>query len=317
MANAAQLSPGTVRDRLTGFSFGQQVGEAQRLAGVLERAGKRFRRGRLQIGLLGRAGQGKSTLLRRLTGLGEDVIPSGKRGHCTGARCILVHTGQDKQAYARLHFADERTFLANTVRPYFDFFQELFQAPESLDDFAAMSLRTPEAGADFPSRRRSPRRSSAHLSPPPLAGRAATFSTTSTGWAVRDISGSEIRRPRVAQDDPSGKRLSQYQAVEFAEIFCRFPRERSRVSWLSWTCPAWRTRAWARKGNSIRLMAEDVDAALLVRLPQDNRDCWMDFDMDLYRVARQALGALLPIEQWMLRGSTIEPLLTIATIARP
>jgi hypothetical protein len=52
----------------------------------------RFSRDTLNIGVIGRARQGKSRLLQSLTGLSAAEIPDGDRQHCTGVRSTIHHS---------------------------------------------------------------------------------------------------------------------------------------------------------------------------------------------------------------------------------
>ena len=51
----------------------------------------RLSRNTLNIGMVGRMGQGKSRLLQSLTGLTDDVIPTGAKGVCTSALTKIFH----------------------------------------------------------------------------------------------------------------------------------------------------------------------------------------------------------------------------------
>lgn len=58
---------------------------------TLRKLKRRFLRDTLNIGVIGRARQGKSLLLQTLSGLTSIQIPSGKGGHCTGVRSTIYH----------------------------------------------------------------------------------------------------------------------------------------------------------------------------------------------------------------------------------
>lgn len=77
----------------------------------LERLQARFSRDEVNISFVGRAGQGKSLVLQRISGLDGDVIPSsGGAMDCTGARSIISnHPGEE--TYAEITFFSEQEFL--------------------------------------------------------------------------------------------------------------------------------------------------------------------------------------------------------------
>ena len=74
----------------------------------------RFNRNTINIGVIGRAGQGKSRLLQSLTGLSSNEIPTGDRGHCTGVRSTILHQpGID--IYGEITFHSEASFLQEVI----------------------------------------------------------------------------------------------------------------------------------------------------------------------------------------------------------
>ncbi|NEO02601.1 MAG: hypothetical protein F6K50_46840, partial [Moorea sp. SIO3I7] len=93
---------------------------------------KRFDRGTLNIGVVGLMGQGKSTLLKSLSGLSDDEIPAREGGACTAVRSTVYH--QNQPTYARVTFHDEDSFLKEVIGSYYE---ELGLAPKpkSLDEF--------------------------------------------------------------------------------------------------------------------------------------------------------------------------------------
>ena len=118
------------------------------MAATVAAAQKRFARSRIQIGVLGRAGQGKSTLLQRLTGLDANVIPSGDRGHCTGVRSLIIHDDNFAEPRGAVEFYNESDFLNFAVRPYYDHLGKsspgtLGLKPVTIEEFAKADLNTP------------------------------------------------------------------------------------------------------------------------------------------------------------------------------
>jgi hypothetical protein len=62
------------------------------LASDIEAIRRRVHRETVNVGVIGRAQAGKSTLLRTITGLGEETIPSTKLNPTTAARSRMLHT---------------------------------------------------------------------------------------------------------------------------------------------------------------------------------------------------------------------------------
>ena len=96
---------------LAGVSTDEFDREYRRSLTELERLKARFSRDQVSISFVGRAGQGKSLVLQRISGLDSDVIPSsGGTKDCTGARSVIVNRpGQEPSA--DITFFTEQEFL--------------------------------------------------------------------------------------------------------------------------------------------------------------------------------------------------------------
>lgn len=104
----------------------------------LDKLKSRFARKTLNIGVVGRARQGKSRLLQSLTGLSKAEIPDGDDQHCTGVRSNIYHH-PGTETYAEVHFYTEHSFLNEVIAPYY---QELNLGivPSSIEEFANSPL---------------------------------------------------------------------------------------------------------------------------------------------------------------------------------
>lgn len=76
----------------------------------LESLLQRFSREEINISFVGRAGQGKSLVLQRISGLEGDVIPSADGSDCTGARSIISNS-PGTETRAEITFYTEREFI--------------------------------------------------------------------------------------------------------------------------------------------------------------------------------------------------------------
>lgn len=258
------------------------------MAASLTNAQRRFERQRLQIGVLGRAGQGKSTLLQQLSGLKGDVIPSGHKGHCTGARSLIVHEPQGTEPHARIHFYSPDHFLHEVIRPYFAYFganaiASIGVVPESLDEFADAKLDQPQIqqqGGDPAAKLRHLQRYQQDL----------PRYKALLGSASKRVEHSEIRS-YVAQEDSAGLPLAAFKAVALAEIFCHFPR--TDIANLSLAdMPGLGDTGVGQEEQLIRALAEDTDLALLIKLPDGQRQVWQDYDVQLYAMASKCWASL-------------------------
>lgn len=78
---------------------------------ALESLKQRFSRDKINISFVGRAGQGKSLILQKISGLGGDVIPSADGSDCTGARSIISNNPDSKATTAEISFFNEQEII--------------------------------------------------------------------------------------------------------------------------------------------------------------------------------------------------------------
>ena len=97
----------------------------------------RVSRRTVNIGVSGRARNGKSTLLQSLSGLGDEQIPTGKGQPVTAVRSRIFHSDTNRSAQLTMH--DGRTFCAEVVGPYFAELK-LAPTPRTLADFERFDL---------------------------------------------------------------------------------------------------------------------------------------------------------------------------------
>lgn len=246
----------------------------------------RFSRDTLNIGVVGRARQGKSRLLQSLTGLTAVEIPDGDRQHCTGVRSTIHH--DTVETYGEVLFHSQRSFLDEVISPYYEKLRLGFK-PMTLEEFAAPLPPLPslpgyaEPGAMYE-----------HL------GRYHKNLTKYRHLLVtpspRRIARDEIRE-YVAQDTPDGQRVFfNYLAVREVKIVCNFPN--SDVGQIALVdMPGLGDTGVGDEERLVRTLGQEVDAVLFVRMPKSSGDYWADVDVRLYDTARAALVEL-PLNLW-------------------
>jgi len=79
---------------------------------------KRFGKETINIGVAGKARQGKSTLLQKISGLSDTEIPTSNELPCTGAKSKIYH--YEGRSYARVEFYTQEEFLKEILQPYFE-----------------------------------------------------------------------------------------------------------------------------------------------------------------------------------------------------
>lgn len=257
--------------------------------GVLNLLKARFSRQTLNLGVIGRAGQGKSRLLQSLSGLTNTEIPTGDRQHCTGVRCTIYHHPQ-LETYGEIWFHSETSFLEEVIYPYYDKLH-LGLKPPSLDSFASQPLPPlPETLANNAvSGAMYEHLSHYHLNLPKYRH---LFRITSPYVIPK----AEIRS-YIAQDTPEGERIySNYLAAKEAKIICSFPnQDLGQIALVD--MPGLGDTGLGDQERLISVLGKDVDLVLFIRLPRPPRDYWADVDVQLYDIANQALRDL-PLDKW-------------------
>ncbi len=249
----------------------------------------RFSRKTLNIGVVGRAGQGKSRLLQSLSGLTTSEIPTGDRQHCTGVRSTIYHN-PSIDTYGEVWFHTERTFLQEVIAPYYDKLY-LGAKPFNLEEFATKPFpylpsnlsQQAECGAMYEHLRRY------HTN---LEKYRHLFHEPSP----RRIPKSQIRE-YIAQDDASGNRVYfNYLAVREAKVFCTFPNsDVGQIALID--MPGLGDTGLGDEERLIKTLGQDVDIVLFVRMPRPPREYWADVDVKLYDIASSALTEL-PLKLW-------------------
>jgi hypothetical protein len=260
--------------------------EAELLA--LSKLKSRMSRDTLNIGVVGRARQGKSRFLQSLTGLTTAEIPDGDRQHCTGVRSTIYHF-PNLETHGEVFFYSERSFIEDVLSPYYEKLH-LRPQPLTLDAFANSSLpplpedlKSAEAQAMY-----------AHLQR--YHNTLPEYKYLIGAASPRRISKAEIRQ-YVAQDTSDGQRIYfNYLAVREVKILCQFPHaEIGKIALVD--MPGLGDTGIGDEERLVKALGRDVDAVIFIRMPKASGDYWADYDVKLYDTAHSALVDL-PIHLW-------------------
>jgi hypothetical protein len=260
----------------------------------LQRLETRFSRSTLNLGVVGRARQGKSTLLKSLSGLGDEAIPTG-RDFTTGAASILLNepSMDAGDAEATIHFHDEASFLRDVVKPYWqsNFLDLEAMLPHSVEEFSKMRL---------------PEKPGPHCNDM-VTGETLlkelvkvqqdlpAFRERLTG-AVKEKVSKESIRAYVAQTDASEGRISTWRAVRRAEIRCAFPkREVGRIALVD--TPGLGQITAGLEDYVRETLGGALDFVLFVRLPPEQGPVIQKEDTQLYNLLTLAVPEL-PLAEW-------------------
>jgi hypothetical protein len=279
-------------------SIGQKIVETLR---ELEKPKSRFARHTLNIGVIGRARQGKSRLLQSLSGLSSQVIPTGSAGHCTGTRSLICHS-PDRQE-GEIFFYDERTFLSDVLAPYYEKLG-LGAAPVSLNQFETTPLPLlPSSGIQAKHHAR------AGAMYQHLEAYKKNFRLYSQllNQPLLRIPLQQVRE-YVAQDSVDGRQtFAKHLAVREARIYCDFGHtDVGQIALVD--MPGLGDTGVGAEERLVAALGETLDVVLFVMMPPPGGAVLSDVDFDLYDLAYQALDGI-PIDRWsfMVLNQTTPP----------
>jgi len=261
--------------------------QTEKVAQAIEQLKVRFSRDTLNIGVIGRARQGKSRLLQSITGLSGQEIPDGKRQHCTGVRSFICHR-ENMGTYADVYYYTQQEFINNVIRPYF-MELDLGSPPSSVDQFLSLDLSNlcpagAEHGAKFQHLKQYHDHADQYRS---LLAQASPFRVEKE--RIPDY---------VAQHDPDNpdKRYFNHLAVQEVRIFCPFPNDSvGRIAVVD--MPGLGDTGVGDEVRMVNALGQEIDLVLFVRMPKSSGDHWSDVDVKLYDIANKGLREI-PIEKW-------------------
>ncbi|MBN3871389.1 MAG: hypothetical protein HWQ23_14250 [Nostoc sp. JL33] len=250
----------------------------------------RFSRNTLNIGVVGRARQGKSRLLQSLTGLSTAEIPDGDDQHCTGVRSNVHHNSEVGETYAEVWFHTERSFLDEVIAPYYEQLH-LGSRPRSIQDFADIPL--PELPRELAEKRQAAAKYD-HLCR--YHQNLHKYRDVLSEPSPRRVPRHEIRE-YVAQDTLDRRRIYfNYLAVREVKIVCSFPNvDIGQIALVD--MPGLGDTGIGDEERMIKTLGQDIDLVLFVRMPKSTGDFWAKEDVELYDMANSALIDL-PIKEW-------------------
>ncbi|MEA5594637.1 GTPase domain-containing protein [Rivularia sp. UHCC 0363] len=256
---------------------------------ALTRLKNRFSRDTLNIGVIGRARQGKSRLLQSLTGLSTAEIPDGDRQHCTGVRSTIRHRS-NVDTYGEVWFHTERSFLDEVIIPYYEKLH-LSAKPLTVEEFANTPL--PQLPQNIPG----------YAEPGAMYEHLKRYHSQFEQYRhlFKEASPKVIQKHQIreytAQDTTDGQRiLFNYLAVKEVKISCTFPNTNvGKIALVD--MPGLGDTGLGDENRLIQALGKDIDFVLFVRMPKSSGDYWADVDVKLYDAARSALFEL-PINLW-------------------
>jgi hypothetical protein len=257
---------------------------------VLNRYYARFNRKTLNIGVIGLARQGKSQLLRSLSGLNDSTIPAGPFGHCTGARSTIIHNPAI-DPHGEIHFYTKKEFVEEVLAPYYTELLSTSQHPATLEEFEKNPIPalSPELQQSLSAKIKY---AQLELYKTHLQDFKHLLSLPSPHLVpITSV------REYVAQDDITGQRsFYNYLAVREARVVCSFPHENvGQVALID--LPGLGDTGLVTEEWLYKTLSNDVDTILFVKKPSGLGEVWKPQEIDLYDAARKVQPEL-PLDKW-------------------
>ncbi|MBG0850542.1 hypothetical protein I2W78_01390 [Streptomyces spinoverrucosus] len=249
-------------------------------AAALDAAAARFRRPTLNVGVIGRARQGKSRLIQSLTGLTDQEVPTSDGGFCTGVTSVLRHE-DGAPTQAEVYFHSERSFLREVIAPYYAELG-LGPAPTTLDRFAG-PLPPETAGEPSVEGSRYSHLAQYHTALPEYRRHLGMPSPHRVGPH-------EIRRFVAQSDEHDRERYHAFRAVRYVRITTHFTQQ-------DWTglslidLPGLGDTNLQDAQRIVAALRDEIDIVVFVRRPDPLGDGIGTPDHQLYDHVQEGLPA--------------------------
>lgn len=241
---------------------------------------ERFSKKDICIGVLGRARQGKSTILQSLSGLDASIIPDGNGLHCT-AVTSLISNSESRNVDVTVKFRTRDDFFQNTVLPYFNDLH-LAPVPKNLAEFEVSLLPRLNGNSD-------PGNSSKYNKLLEIHGNLPAYNHLLTGIS-KNISVHEIDE-YVTQYAENRTATFKHFAVDQVEIVCPFPyHDLGKLTLVD--MPGIGDVSLVDEEDRIKKLMNRADFLLFVRKPDPLGDVWEGIDMDLYNLCNDTITGL-------------------------
>ncbi len=260
-----------LKETLRGISFNPAetlLGKARK---ACEDALLRLRRESINIGVAGKARQGKSMILQMLTGLGDKQIPTGDGGFCTAVRSI-VHN-RDAQS-ATVHYLTEARLLGDKVYPSYE--------PVGTSDVALGLTSRPSSVAaflanDLPS---IPDTASVEAIENWKKVQALQSDLRANPALVSKLNASPELIPLDSVRDflVKDKGETNYHIVDYVEIVTPFDADLPKGMTV-YDLPGLEDPSPGIRETMLKCVSEEADVVFLLRMPKNTGDDWDAADL--------------------------------------
>lgn len=247
----------------------------------------RYKRGTINIGVVGLMGQGKSQFLQSISRLGDEVIPAKSGQACTACKSSIEY--QEGETKADVTFHTIESFLNNIIAPYYDALK--LTPPRTLEDFEK-PLPVPnfsESGdatlkTIYEHLKNDYHENLQHYKHHLQRGIPKILSGVNQNEIYKYVS-----QPR---DEQGNLRSFDHLAVNSVKIACHFPNQEVQQIALV-DVPGLGDTRLGDEQLMLETLGQEVDLVLFIRRPDaDNkRYGWEPRDTDLYKTAYQSLDS--------------------------
>ena len=287
-----------------GLPFAELSNRAKEQQQHLSELGRRFERQTLNVAVVGMVNQGKSFLLRTLSGLPKEVITDRGDEHdqlapLTGARSIIIHE-QRPDIRGRVTFYTEPTLLAVLNAYRVGLLEAMGQMPPSvadayasLEDFRRRALPPEAFQAIQPARYEALLRQLKKYKL--LLSQDQSFIG---GPPLESVPVGELARYVTQNTAADGRMAYLYLAVEKVEIWCQFPHEGvGKIALID--MPGLGEVTLGGPERMLEALRLDADVALFVWrvMPNDTLHEGESL-VSLYDTCYRAMEHTLPLNEW-------------------
>ncbi len=275
--------------RLEKIDFPKLIKEINQVLNELENLKKRLSRKTLNIGVVGRMRQGKSTVLQNLTGLSDDEIPTSSGGVCTRSLSKIYHES-NSETINEVEFHSWSSFL-EIIHLYFDKLGLQASKPNVPDDIdlELLPFLPKEKAKDENSKYLYGRLRKEYYEKFPH------YKSLLTG-SCKAIRKEDIKKYTTLIEGSDDTANSEYLAVKELRISCPFPHQEEVGKIGVIDLPGLGDNSIFDVELLIKTLKQDIDFILFVRRPDPLASDWEESDRQMYQIAREALGDF-PIQE--------------------
>ena len=272
-----------LKSALQGVSFIDAETSLLKARAACEAAFTRLRRESINIGVAGKARQGKSQILQMLTGLGDKQIPTGDGGFCTASRSI-VRNG-DAQS-ATVYYLTETKLLKDKIAPSYSPVGSspvalgLSPQPTSIAAFVASEL---PAVSDTASVEALENWKKVKALQEDL--RANPGLVSKLGASPELVPLDTVRKYLVKD-----KGEADYQVVDHVEIVTPFEMDLPKGMTV-YDLPGLEDPTPGIRETMLKSVSEDADIVLLLRMPKNTGDDWDAADLRTMNMLKEVYPA--------------------------